>query len=975
MLTSNAEGGTLTPSFAQARILVGDTVTNYSVALSGLKNGQLLPPKTNISLRANINPSSPAGLTIQKVQFFLNGNPTGAADTTSPYTYSSLVESAGERTITAVATDSLGGTVTSAPLKFIVTPAGAGQLALQTEIIPAGTTFAPGQLVTYRLLATNTSKTATAKGVKLVTPVPERTKFNRAIAYDENGAKLSPSPKVSENKKEVAFTLGDIPVGKTRRAELTVRVPYDAEAGGDSIRNTRFNITGIGFGDQPFSGNFAVLSRQIAGAPPANSPRLSMIKTIVDLADDKNDELDMIEDPKLGSIPGAGPGDVLSFLLVISNYGGLPAERVSITDRIPLGCKLVPKSVRVNDVSAGALLQVNGRTLNFQLGDLPANKIVVVSYQLAILDSTTDAPTPGVTLYSVGAEVGAMNLEGRSDSAPERLPIRIEKPVEIRVSHVAKTGTSEVGKPTTYALSYRNEGNRIARGAQIVNPIPEGTKYRPGSAVIRNKKPGQSIDTSNPNLITFNLGDVPSESGGLVELAVDVKKTVLGLTPLPHVVNRPYIGGGAATSADGPNRTSAAPAPGAKGFIPEDRNTVSDPSIPRLFIARIAPQSVQKGGRFNYQIIIGNSSDLEVGGAGGISFEIPKGAKYLSSSAGIYSASANKFFASYHHFTGNPAVKLPAHSAKGITVLLEATGAVGDVINDPTCYLSSKNLLQTYVPAAATLIIDGSADSSTNQVRIASVQLSALGLDSSVAMLDDRVASAVGNINAKSISTRIGGTSYVQMTNGSTLVPLLGDDRILAIGPADLIGNDGSTLIGNDGSTLVAAGGGNLITFNGLIGNDGSTLVGQDGGTIMSKLRTNDPANLVAAGGGNLVAAGGGNLVGNDGASLVGNDGASFATIASFLTGPNPANLVAAGGGNFLGSGGRGLIFAAAANVTINNPEALVAAGGGNLVAAGGGNLVGNDGASVSLDKSLAVAYNKNGSLTVGGGGSPVAAK
>ena len=175
-----------------------------------------------------------------------------------------------------------------------MTPAGAGQIALQTEILPAGATFAPGQLVTYRLLATNTSKSAVAKGVKLVTPVPELTKYNKSVAYDENGAKLSSSPKVSENKKEVTFNLGDIPVGKTRRAELTVRVPYDAAAGGDPIRNTHFNITGIGFGDQPFDGNFAVLSRKIAGAPPANSPRLSMIKTIVDLADDKNDELDMI---------------------------------------------------------------------------------------------------------------------------------------------------------------------------------------------------------------------------------------------------------------------------------------------------------------------------------------------------------------------------------------------------------------------------------------------------------------------------------------------------------------------------------------------------------------------------------------------------------------------------------------------------------------------------------------------------------
>lgn len=295
---------------------------------------------------------------------------------------------------------------------------------------------------------------------------------------------------------------------------------------------------------------------------------------------------------------------------------------------------------------------------------------------------------------------------------------------------------------------------------------------------------------------------------------------------------------------------SAAPASSERGFIPEDRNPVLDPSIPQLFIARIAPQSVQQGDQFFYQIIVGNSSDLEVSGAGGVFFDIPKGARYESSSAGIYSASSNTFFAAFHHFTGNPAVKFPAHSAKMITVLLTATGADGDVILDSSCNLSPKDLRQIYVPPAATLIIDGPVDSSTNQVRIAGAQLSALGIDSSVAMLDDRVAAAVGSINKYSISTRIGGTGYIQMTNGSTLVPLLGDDKILAIGPEALIGNDGSTLIGNDGSTLVAAGGGNFL------GDKGKGLLFTDAATAV----LNNPEALVAAGGGNLVAAGGGNL-------------------------------------------------------------------------------------------------------------------
>ncbi|MES2657206.1 MAG: Ig-like domain-containing protein [Verrucomicrobiota bacterium] len=989
MLTSNAEFGTLTPSFAAARLFVSDPIPTYGVTLTGLKNGQLLPPKTTVELKANISPAPSAGVTIKKVQFYLNGSATGSADTTAPYNYSSLVESAGERTITAVATDNFGGTVTSAPLKFTVTPAGAGQIALQTEILPAGTTFAPGQLVTYRLIATNTSKSAVAKGVKIVAPVPQRTKYNKATAYDENGTKLSTNPKVSADKKEVTFDLGNIPVGKARRAELVVRVPFDAAPGGDPVRNTKFNITGTGFGDQTFKGNFAVVSRSITGIPPYNSPRLSMVKAVVDFADDKNDELDMIEDPKLGSIVGAAPGDVLSFLLVVSNYGGLPAEKVSITERIPTGCKLVAKSARVNDVSAGGLLTVDGRTLKFQLGDLPANKIVVIKYQISIIDSGAEAPSPGATVYSGGAEVGAMNLEARVDSAPERIYIRIEKPAEMRVEHLAQTGVSEVGKPTSYVLQYRNEGGSKARNFKIINPIPDGTKYK--SAVIRNKKGEQKIDLSKSNTVAFNLGDIPAEGSGEVELTVDVKSTVLSQT-YPSVVNQPYLTTSSAAAvadakAAGPETFAAE----TKGYVPEDSNPVADTTRPRFAITRIAPQSVEKGDQFTYQIILGNTSDIEVGAntVGGIVFQIPAGAEYLSSSAGLYGTTGGKptFSASFHHFTGNPAVKFPANGAKSITILLRATGDIDTPIIDSSLYVYSKGSMETYALPSTTLIIDGPASSPTNQAKIAAAQLGIFGASPSVALLDDRVAKAVGKINSRSISTTIAGASYLQATSGHILMPLRGNDQMLVIGPASLIGNDGSTLIGNDGSTLVAAGGGNLITLNGLIGNDGSTLIGNDGSTIMAKIRAGDASNLVAAGGMNLVAAGGGNLVSYDGAFLVGNDGASLFPVSNLLSGINAASLVAAGGGNILDAG-KGLLSAAAASAIINNPASLVnsaggivmVAGGANLVAAGGLNQPTPDGFGpaasggnvLSRDKSVAISYNLDGSITLGGGGTQI---
>jgi hypothetical protein len=203
MLTTTVDGGAATPRFAQARKSPDASSPGFTLALSGLRNGQLLPPKTTVELRAYLTPSKIPGLKINKVQFYLNGKKTGSPDTEAPYDYSSEVEAPGERVVTAVATDSQGRTVTSPPLSFTVTPAGAGQIALQTEVTPAGDAFAPGTRVTYRFLATNTSKSASAKGVTIVAPVPDDTKYYRAAAYDEKGNKLSPKPKVSASKNEL----------------------------------------------------------------------------------------------------------------------------------------------------------------------------------------------------------------------------------------------------------------------------------------------------------------------------------------------------------------------------------------------------------------------------------------------------------------------------------------------------------------------------------------------------------------------------------------------------------------------------------------------------------------------------------------------------------------------------------------------------------------------------------------------------
>lgn len=136
----------------------------------------------------------------------------------------------------------------------------------------------------------------------------------------------------------------------------------------------------------------------------------------------------------------------------------------------------------------------------------------------------------------------------------------------------------------------------------------------------------------------------------------------------------------------------------------------------------------------------------------------------------------------------------------------------------------------------------------------------------------------------------LGGPDFVQMDNGTLIIPL-GSGRSAIIGPYSLLAGKmpgKSFLMYGDGNGIALAAG---ATTGQQVLVGGSINAYQNVHQILNELHTVN--SIVAAGGGNIVAAGGGNIVAAGG-----------------------GNIVAAGGGN------------------------IVAAGGGNIVAAGGGNIV-----------------------------------
>ncbi len=81
-------------------------------------------------------------------------------------------------------------------------------------------------------------------------------------------------------------------------------------------------------------------------------------------------------------------GELAPYRLRLSNNGTVTETGIAITDVLPTGLKLRSDSVRINGSKTSASVGSDGRTLTFNLGDLPANTDVQIDY---VVDVTVSA--------------------------------------------------------------------------------------------------------------------------------------------------------------------------------------------------------------------------------------------------------------------------------------------------------------------------------------------------------------------------------------------------------------------------------------------------------------------------------------------------------------------------------------------------------------------------------------------------------
>ncbi len=329
----------------------------------------------------------------------------------------------------------------------------------------------PGDTITYTLAWANTG-TGWASGVEIRDTIPGYVIF------------VTSSPDyASVVGRTYSFPLGDVAPGAS--GQVLVIVEVQAYTPDETVLH---NTASLDFSDAngnpyPQLGGYA----DVAVTAPV-----------------------MSEFTKTGDVSTADPGDPITYTLCYENRGTGDAAFVVVTDTLPGGVTFLDATPAPD--------AIEGSTLTWNVGTVSGGGegciVVLVQVEPGTADRTLLHNTAGLA-YDDANGNPYPRLEAYWD-------VRVTAPV-MSFSKGVDVATADPGDLVTYTLAYENTGTGEASAVTIVDTLPAEVTFV--SATL-------APDSIVGGVLTWNLGDVPSMSGGSIEVTVQVgagtpDKTVL----------------------------------------------------------------------------------------------------------------------------------------------------------------------------------------------------------------------------------------------------------------------------------------------------------------------------------------------------------------------------------------------------------------------------------------------------------------
>ncbi|QIK63723.1 DUF11 domain-containing protein [Leucobacter viscericola] len=345
--------------------------------------------------------------------------------------------------------------------------------SVKIEKTDGKTVVGAGEETTYDVTVTNT-------GADQVTGVTATDELPAGVTFVSATDAGSYDPAV----RQVVWSVGVLAAGASKTVHVTVKVDADVKPG-QQIRNIAVVDTDQGCVDDP-----TTEPNECKSVDTDETPAISIKKT----------------DNKVT----VAPGEALTYSLTVTNSGTVPAENVSVADKLP---------AELEFVSAG-----QGGTF-----DAATGKVLWTIPSLAAGESTTVDVTANVAA-TVGAGVDIANVatvdmpQGCIDDPDteqnECDSTDIDHTPAISIVKDDHETNVRPGQELTYDLVVKNASKYAAQGVTVSDGLPE-------NLVFVSATNGGTYDAAT-RTVSWALGDLDGNSTQTVQVVATVADTALG---------------------------------------------------------------------------------------------------------------------------------------------------------------------------------------------------------------------------------------------------------------------------------------------------------------------------------------------------------------------------------------------------------------------------------------------------------------
>jgi uncharacterized repeat protein (TIGR01451 family)/fimbrial isopeptide formation D2 family protein len=293
-----------------------------------------------------------------------------------------------------------------------------------------GAPLMPGDMVTYTIAIQNTGN-APATGVTFTDAIPANTSYvagstqiNGAAIADAAGPSMPFAAGGPVNTPgEPAGTVNN---GETATVVFKVTINSPLPPGVTQVANEGL-VKGANIPDTPTN---------IVINPVTGNPMLGTVKTVNNLT--------------RGNLVPAQPGDLLEYLVVVTNNGNVAATSATLTDAIP-----------ANTTYQAASTTLNGAAVADIAGAMP-------------YVSTSEIHSPFAPAGQLNA--GAVNTPVAGNP--------VLNPTKDAVNLTNSSGPARPGDVLEYTIVVANTGNTASTGSTLRDSIPANTAYVAGSTTL-----------------------------------------------------------------------------------------------------------------------------------------------------------------------------------------------------------------------------------------------------------------------------------------------------------------------------------------------------------------------------------------------------------------------------------------------------------------------------------------------------------